>query len=421
MKNNTQRNKGRSTPKRRALKALAITLIVILTLGLIVGVLAVINVVGTKSLVELGQSFDKISYEKQLTPVLDKDGYWSFTTDGDFKIIQFTDVHIGGGFMSQKKDAWALNAVAAMITAEKPDLVVITGDIAYPVPFQAGTFNNLNPTKVFAEMMEKLGAYWTFAYGNHDTEAYSYYSREEMNDWYKEQGFKYCLYQEGACGDDLGYGNNIIKVKNSLGIVTQAVTLLDSHSYTDGDYFGVEWKYDNLHQSQVDWYSSAIAKINEDNAKLDANAPKVKSMAFFHIPLREYRTAWAEYQNNGNEDTADTQYVYGNMGESNKENSVGEMTYGVYCGVSDDSFFEVGAANGLQAIFCGHDHYNNFSVIYKGVRLTYGMSVDYLAYSGIWQEKSQRGCTIIDVHTDGSFDCMQSNYYQDKYKSDNKQ
>ena len=34
----------------------------------------------------------------------------------------------------------ALNAVAAMVTAEKPDLVIVTGDIAYPVPFQAGTF-----------------------------------------------------------------------------------------------------------------------------------------------------------------------------------------------------------------------------------------------------------------------------------------
>ena len=43
--------------------------------------------------------------------------------------------------MSIKKDAMAINTVATMIRVEKPDFVVVTGDISYPVPFQAGTFN----------------------------------------------------------------------------------------------------------------------------------------------------------------------------------------------------------------------------------------------------------------------------------------
>ena len=73
---------------------------------------------------------------------------------------------------------------------------------------------------------------------------------------------------------------------------------------------------------------------------------------------------------------------------------------------------EVGGKHG---VFCGHDHVNNFSIDYKGIRLTYGLSVDYLAYLRISSLGSQRGCTMITVNPDGTFNCTQENYYQDKY------
>lgn len=69
-----------------------------------------------------------------------------------------------------------------------------------------------------------------------------------------------------------------------------------------------------------------------------------------------------------------------------------------------------------QGIFCGHDHINNYSIEYKGIRLTYGMSVDYLAYKDIDQQGDYRGCTLITVNPDGSFNCEAQNYYQDKYQ-----
>ena len=121
---------------------------------------------------EKAESFEKVYYENQLIPELDEDGCWTFTTDRDFKVVQLTDIHIGGGLFSLKKDAKAMNAVAAMITAEKPDLVVLTGDMVYPVPFQAGTFNNEISTKLLITLMEKLGVYYTVCFGNHDSEAY---------------------------------------------------------------------------------------------------------------------------------------------------------------------------------------------------------------------------------------------------------
>lgn len=78
-----------------------------------------------------------------------------------------------------------------------------------------------------------------------------------------------------------------------------------------------------------------------------------------------------------------------------------------------ETILELGST---KAVFFGHDHRNNFSVEYKGIRLTYGMSVDYLAYPGIYKEGAQRGCTVITYKPDGSFDIKAENYYQEKYQ-----
>lgn len=339
--------------------------------------------------------------ENQLIPQKDEDGNWTFTTDEEFKVLQLTDIHIGGGWMSLEKDAKALNAVAAMVEAEKPDLVIATGDIAYPVPFQAGTFNNKTGAKTFAALMEQLGVYWTVCFGNHDTEAYSYFSREKISDFYENSGFKYCLYQRGPEDID-GYGNYVINVKNSQGKITQSLYAFDSHSYTDGDYFGILWKYDNIKDSQVEWYKANVKKFNEQNG-----GETVKSTAFFHIPLAEYRDAWYEYIDNGFKDTENVKYIHGVAGEGSNI---------VFPGIGEDGLFEAMTELGsTKGIFCGHDHKNNFSVDYKGIRLSYGMSVDYLAYAGISKLGSQRGCTVITYQPDGSFESKNENYYQDKY------
>jgi hypothetical protein len=58
-------------------------------------------------------------------------------------------------------------------------------------------------------------------------------------------------------------------------------------------------------------------------------------------------------------------------------------------------------------MFCGHDHYNNMSLEYKGVRLTYGMSIDYLAMPGIENDIEQRGGELITIHADGKWDLRQ--------------
>ena len=88
-----------------------------------------------------------------------------------FRILQLTDIHIGGGLLSRKKDGLALDAVRKIVRASHADLVVVTGDMVYPLFMYSGTSNNLKASKKFGECMDSLGVPWTFTFGNHDVRA----------------------------------------------------------------------------------------------------------------------------------------------------------------------------------------------------------------------------------------------------------
>ena len=357
---------------------------------------------------EKAVSFEQVQYENQLVPQKDSDGYWTFTTDREFKVVQLTDVHIGGGLMSKKSDARAMNAVAALLTAEKPDLVVLTGDMVYPVPFQAGTFNNSISTKMIISLLETLGVYYTVTFGNHDSEFYATHTREQISDMWSDPSLKYSLYQEGP-EDVYGYGNHVIKVKNSKGIVRDAFFMFDSNEYTDGDILGIMWKYDNIHEDQIAWYKENVIAIDNANKVIDPSCDMFTSLAFFHIPLEEYSIAWDEYKANGHQNTTDVQVQDGFYHED------GEKSYsGIYSENLFETMLELGSTKG---VFCGHDHVNNAIVKYKGINLVYGMSIDYLAYSNLFSEGAQRGCTVIDLDRKGGVEISLENYYQDKYET----
>lgn len=401
------------TKKKKALRVLSVILAVIVVIA---GVTAVANTVLLNSNVKKAHQFPSVDTNLK---VEDKgNGIWNIYSDKELKVMQLTDIHLGGGWMSAKKDVMALNAVAAMVKTETPDFIVASGDIAFPVPFAAGTFNNKSGARLFAELMENLGIYWTVTFGNHDTEAYSYFDRKAITEFYSQ--YPHCLVREGAEGVD-GYGNQVFNVINSDGLITRSIFTIDSHSYIDGDILGIMWKYDNIHENQIEWYKSMIEENNNHNkfriyASSDSNFSKnnmqllrVPSTVFLHIPIEEYKTAWTEYAENGYKDTENVKYNYGKAGESDKI---------VYHGVYSDNFFETMLELGsTDSVFCGHDHLNGFSLTYKGIDLNYSYSVDYLAYSGISKLGSQRGCTVMTIDEKGNMEYSAENYYQDKYVS----
>lgn len=389
---------------KKALKILAGVLIFIILFDVASGF---IGYLGMKSNIKKSKEFPEVGCSLKYENV--SDGVWNIYSDKDLKIVQLTDIHIGGGWVSTGKDMKALNAVAAMLNEEKPDFVIVTGDVAYPVPFQSGTLNNKHGAYEFAELMETLGIYWTVGYGNHDTEAYSRFTREEITDFYSSN-YPHCLVQPGPEDVD-GCGNQIFNIVNKDGIVTRMLFVLDSHSYIDGDFFGIKRAYDNIHENQVAWYKEAVLNATKANAETLGvkDAETVASSLFFHIPLTEYDDAWKEYLANGRNDTENVTHIYGTTGENGNT---------IFCGINQDDLFETVLELGsTDTIFCGHDHLNNFAINYKGINLIYGYSIDYLAYIGISKVGTQRGCTVITYADDGSIEWHPESYYQDKYVS----
>ena len=417
------------TPEQRRrynIRAIVITSVVCGLVLVFFGICALCSWVGYTGNFDYIATIEAIDYDSPFTLISYEDsdtGYYEFVAESEkdsFRVLHLTDIHIGAGAFSASKDRWAIEAVVETVNRVEPDLVIVTGDMAYPVPFQAGTFNNKREAEMFASMMERLGVYWTITFGNHDTEIYSLYDRDDIAaEVYSDPKWEHCLFREGPT-DIAGKGNDVIVVRHPTadGVeivdaasyeanvgstkISQALVTIDSHSYTDGDYFGIAWKYDNIHQDQIDWYAREMDRLTKMNG-----GEQVKNLVCFHIPLTEYGVYWNEYKDNGHDDTANVHYVQGKAGESGEKS---------FPGVKDCLTFETMLAHGGQGTFCGHDHYNTFAIDVKAttkdadgndvtgvIRLSYGMSIDYLAYVGIASDIEQRGGQEIRIDADGGF------------------
>ena len=316
-------------------------------------------------------------------------GVYTIVSDKeDFKILHLTDIHLGGSLYSYQKDLKALQACFAEIEYTKPDLVVVTGDMCFPLGIMSMSFNNTSAVHQFAAFMRNTGIPWCFTYGNHDTESLASAGKQELNDVYMSLSYKTSktLLYPYIQPDIMGRNNQLIEVRNSDGTLNTALFLIDSNAYT-GEGINV---YDYIHDDQVEWYADEVKRLNQEEGKM------VSSMAFFHIPLQEYRTAYELYESGSDEVT----YYFG----SNDEKMIDKICCSDYPSKLFDTMLELGST---KAVFCGHDHYNNMSLEYKGIRLTYGMSIDYLAMPGIEKDTKQRGAELITLHRDSSWDVEQ--------------
>ncbi|MEY8391895.1 metallophosphoesterase family protein [Lachnospiraceae bacterium 45-W7] len=329
---------------------------------------------------ETGQNENDITYDE------DSGIYTIFAKEDSFKILQLTDIHLGGSALSIVEDTKALKACNTLIEKTEPDLVVVTGDLVFPMGIMSFSFNNNAPIMQFANFMRNTGIPWVFTYGNHDTEALATLSRAEVDVLLKSLSYKTSknLLYPYVQPDVYGRSNQMIEIRASDGSLMQALFLLDSNDYVASG--GVN-EYDYIHDDQVAWYQRMIQNLSEQEGYT------IPSMIFTHIPLREYREANDLYESGSSEVT----YYYGTLGE--------KMIDKICCSKYESRLFDTAVELGsTQAIFCGHDHYNNQSLQYKGIRLTYGYSIDYLAMPGIENDTEQRGATLITLHKNGTYD-----------------
>lgn len=377
-------------------------------------------------------SFEPVKTDRveKLVPTISEDGYYTFTTDDDFRIMHLTDVHIGGGFWTVKKDMKTIYEVMTMLHDDKPDLVILGGDNVFAVPgpkFNGGnTLNNKMASRTVIELFNHSEVYFSTVFGNHDTEAFDYFSRQSVGNLYMKDKFEYCIFNEDFTDPDAetipSVTNQFIKLCGNDGHVRKLILLIDTNAYVDTSIkASIDWLYDTIHDAQVDWAKETVIDLSKKEGLPEGEC--LKTLTFLHIPVGEYQSAYDElFDEIKNEDGSVT-YIQ----KENPENTLFEsggwdedvICYGGYkdpCAPEDaDKFFEVmhNEIDSLEAIFCGHDHINNAVVYYKGVMLSYGYSLDNIAYDFIADYGAQRGSTIITVHNDGTFEQLHKNLYAD--------
>ena len=368
--------------------------------------------------------------KKKLQIYQDEENYWNINTekyrgilggknnkehDILLKVLQLTDIHFGCGYKSILNDKKTINAINEIIKWSKPDIIVVTGDAIYPMPFTSGSLNNGKSTKNFCDFMNKFKIPWAFVYGNHDTESYATDSKKKISQILLENKYngkdKFCLYQEGP--------NNFYNVKNGekpLGnypillrennILKHVMMFMDSNKYNSKSNGPPFFKYDNIHEDQAEWYKKVLIKISEKNGYTSENP--VTSSLFFHIPIKQYKEAWEKVTDDHIEKESDKRNKIIKKGVNKEDSKIkyfgGDMQEytrdpkdtTISCSTLESPIWNaIKELKSTKFLFCGHDHDNNFSIEYEGVRLTYGKSIDYQAYPGISKRTFQRGCTVL--------------------------
>ena len=379
--------------KKLQIKWLKYTIIAVLNLAILgglAGLLYAIIVSGTDYNEKYIDSLDYSVFEHTSEYSYDYDtGVYTVSSKNDeCKVLQLTDIHICASVNTISTDRKAFDACYEIIKEAQPDLIIVTGDIVYPVPVQTFSNDNLEPMYQFCTFMNNVGIPWALTYGNHDTEAVAAYDSKTLSglfNHFKSENAP-MLYADKQ-PDIYGRYNSYIRVENNDGTLNRVIFLIDSNDYVHGaNKLNV---YDSVHEDQIQWYSDTLDALEKENG-----AP-VKSFVYMHIPFNAFAEAKALLDANSTE----VKYLFGSNGE------------GVSCPKNDSGFFDKIVEKGsTQAVFVGHDHLNNTGVNYKGVDLVYGKSIDYIAYPNIANITGQRGGTIVTLSKSGEYSISQINY-----------
>lgn len=428
-----EKNKKDKSAGSRILRIVLAVLLVICLLGV---VLVVVNSAFGLSLWKYIDSFEPVDYssEDRVIPEMGDNGYYSFSSDGDTKVMFITDIHLGGSFGSKKADRKSIYEVISMVQAEKPDLVILGGDNTFAVPapvFNGGnTLNNKMAARIVMHIFDHEGVYYTTVFGNHDAESIDFYGRSKLGAIYESNKSEYCLFHSDFSDPENkmpSVTNQIITLSKADGSIKKILLMMDSNSYNSNSIkASIDFDYDTIHQAQVDWAEEEIEKLSRDEGL--GIGEHIKVLSFLHIPVGEYQIAYEDLRANDFKDTKDSKYLCGVWDEQVSDKLGIRVWFGGCSDYKDapdkaDSFFETLGPEGidcLDGIMCGHDHVNTAGVEYKGIPLLYGYSVDNTAYDDIAESGLQRGCTVITVHDDGSWDVEYKNAYQDLGVEQNK-
>lgn len=250
-----------------------------------------------------------------------------FNSKGEFKVLQFTDVHLVG---NDPRSDVALECINKLVDSERPDLVVFTGDNIYSAP-AAKTL------QILLNCISAKNVPFVMLFGNHDEQFDR--SHSEMYDQMRKAKNNIQPDRNGAESPDY-----VITIKSKDGKQDAAhLYCLDSHSQSKlkGEN-GYAW----LTFDQVEWYRQQNSKMKQVN-----NGVNLPALAFFHIPVREFNDA------------------------AKDENSIligTRMETACSPDLNTGMFAAMREGGDVMGIFCGHDHDNDYATMYHGILLAYG-------------------------------------------------
>lgn len=263
-----------------------------------------------------------------IMPANAQTGALKFNENKKFKIVQFTDIHWVPGNAACAEAAERMNEV---LDAEKPDLVVYTGDLIFGAPAAEALTKTLEPA-----VSRRLP--FAVTWGNHDDEHDM--TRTQLSDFIKKLPGN----QTGTVANISGVTNYILPLKSSDGKRDAALLyVFDSNAYSPlKQVKGYDW----VKPDQVEWYLKSSAELTAKN-----NGTPLPALAFFHIPFPEYNEA--------------AQCEDAHLIGTRKEKACAPLiNTGLYAAMLN--------ASDVMATFAGHDHVNDYVVNWKGILLCYG-------------------------------------------------
>ncbi|OXS61239.1 metallophosphoesterase [Cohnella sp. CIP 111063] len=293
-----------------------------------------------------------------------------FRADGTFVIVQFSDVEFiaDGDYDPDTPDinAETRKTMETVIAAERPDLIVFAGDVTASARGQ-------DPLASFRQAVapaEERDIPWAAVFGNHDSEGAI--SRRRMHE--EQLAHRHCVASEDPPHLS-GAGNYSITLADSGGSPAAALIFLDSGDYSAVPSVG---GYDWVRRDQIEWYAAESGRRTAANGGVP-----LPSLAFFHIPLPEYREVW------------ETRTCEGHCFEGISSPRVNSGLFAAMLEMGD-----------VMGAFVGHDHANDYSGELHGIRLCYGRSTRYVSYiDGARRDRFKTGARVIRLKAgERSFD-----------------